>query len=303
MGTELSLHTIAALWNSIFHSPDSPLSLAIFRIFFGLLLTYESIGLLKWGSDLFGTDGLALTKSPPMPGEANIFSFFGGSDSWVRMVFVIHTLNCVLVTVGLFTRIAALLIFVNFASRMKQNWFVIQGADNLAKFLSLLMIFSNAGALLSVDSLLHLSWTSGASVPSSQWAQRLMQIQVSIVYLRTVLWKLKIYGWIDGTAVFHAIYKNPHYRRKTIPALMFDGPAIALMTWATLLAETAGGTLLWLRETRYLTMAAVVGFHVSLEVLLKLKYFQLMMIVCLLLFVPSEAWMTLWLTLSRGTAH
>jgi uncharacterized membrane protein YphA (DoxX/SURF4 family) len=294
------LDQLLDLWNRLFHHPELPLGLAIFRILFGLLLSAESFGLIKRGHELFSNQALAPVEArlplrfAPFDSQCNIFLLFRNTDAWIRVVFVVHTVSCALLTVGLFTRVAALLIFLNFASRSKQNWYVVQGGDNIAKLMTFLMIFSNAGGALSLDSFLGLRWVGGATGESSQWAQRLMQIQVSIVYLRTVMWKLKAREWIDGTAVFHAVYRNPHFRWRSLPGWMEWGPVIAGMTWGTMLIETAAGTLVWFRETRYVTILAGTIFHATLEVFLKLKFFQYLSFLCLLLFVPNDAWIGLW---------
>ncbi len=288
-----SFHRLAleAAWNSFFHATDSPVSLAVFRIFFGLLLCIESVGLLRHGREVFGLQGLApdsLTAvSNTFSIERNLFRVTRDhADDWIPFMFVVYAVACVFLALGLFTKIAGFLIFLNFASRSKQNWYVIQGADNVAKFMSLLLVFSNAGAVLSLDALFRLPMMGATAAASSQWPQKLMQIQLGIIYLRTALWKLRDRSWIDGTAVFHALYRNPHARWDPMPPWLLSAPMIALMTWGTLVTEFAGGTLIWFRETRYVVIASLVFFHLSLEALLRLKYFQWMMVVCLLLFIP-----------------
>jgi hypothetical protein len=296
MNDSVSIPMLEGLWQNFFHFCTVPLTLSIFRVAFGALLIVESIGLIRHGPMLFGTDGLA-----PVPVRAhgrnqysleyiNLFSLHETSAPWIRFLFVVQTLACALLTVGLFTRLDALLIFLNFASRSKQNWYVIQGGDNVAKFMSLLLIFSNAGGMLSLDRHFGLAWLGGSGAAGSQWAWRLMQLQVSIVYIRTALLKLRSKQWIDGSAAFHALHANPNGRFKVLPGPLHSGSLIAFMTWTSVLIEFAAGTLIWLRETRYATMIAAVVMHIGFGVFLRLKYFQSIMVVCLLLFVPNYAW-------------
>src|SRR5271166_376012 len=101
----IDLRVLVSAWNSVFYARELPLSLAIFRIGFGLLLTVESVGLVKWGSDLFGFQGLApapdaaLTNLTPFDPQANIFWLCCNSTAWIRLTFVIHMVSCVLLTV------------------------------------------------------------------------------------------------------------------------------------------------------------------------------------------------------------
>jgi Vitamin K-dependent gamma-carboxylase len=290
----LDFSAVASLWNSVFHTPRSPLGLAVFRIVFGALLTCESLRLLgRSSAELFSLESLATAGIAPAGYPVTLFSAFGNGRGWIRIVFFLHTVSCMCLTAGFLTRVAAFLVFLNFASRTKQNILATQGGDYLAKMMALLLTFSNAGGALSVDALLHLTWFGGSTGLVSQWAQVLMQIQLSVVYLRSVLWKLRVANWRDGTASFHALYRNPSFRFRKFPPWLTSGPVIALMTWATLLTETAAGILLWFRETRYVMIGIALVFHLSFELFLNLKYFQYLMMACLLLFVPSEAWMHL----------
>jgi Vitamin K-dependent gamma-carboxylase len=289
-------HSFADAWNSAFHYKELPLTLSVFRILFGLLLSAEAIGLIKWGPDLFGCRGLILESQQARTWvgfirRCNLFTLGQMGDSWIRAIFVAHTLACVCLAAGLFTKIAATAVFLNFASRSKHNWYVTQGGDNLAKFLSFLMIFSNAGTWLSLDALFNVTSMGAMREASTQWPQRLMQVQISIVYLRTAAWKLKAPEWIDGSASFYSLYKNPHWRWKSYPAILHSAAGVAAMTWSTLLIEVAAGTLLWLRETRYAAMIVVCVFHGAIEIALRLKHFQWLMVICMVLFVPSDVWL------------
>jgi uncharacterized membrane protein YphA (DoxX/SURF4 family) len=145
MNGSVSIQMLQAFWQVFFHSCTLPLTLSVFRIAFGALLTIESFGLIRHGPTLFGANGLAPVPIRPRGRNkysldyANLFSICEMSKVWIQSLFVLHTLACVLLTAGLFTRLDALLIFLNFGSRFKQNWYVIQGGDNVAKFMSLLL--------------------------------------------------------------------------------------------------------------------------------------------------------------------
>jgi Vitamin K-dependent gamma-carboxylase len=274
-----SLHGVVMAWNMFFHAPASPLPLAVFRFAFGAVLFVESLGLLRWGADLYGHGGIRGGA-----GRAD-----GARVTWI---FRLHTLSCLCLTLGLGTRLAAALVFVHFCFRTRRNWLLIQGGDNVAKFMSLLLVFSNAGGVLSLDHLLHWDWLGGSAAPTSQWAMRLMQIQICLIYLRTVCWKLRVKEWLEGSAVFHALYRNrslrPFLRRPVMQSALAYAPVAAFLTWGTLAAETFVGVFLWFRETRLIALTVAVTLHVGFELGLAIKYFQWLMMAGLLLFVSPE---------------
>ena len=281
----ISLHTFVRLWSDFFYAPQSPLSLAIFRIGFGAILFVESLGLWRWGSDLFGKRGL----------QAG--SLGDRSDRMVVWAFRIHTITCLAVAVGFMTRAAAALVFLNFCFRTRRNWMVIQGGDNIAKFMSLLLVFSNAGGLLSIDHLLNLRWLGGYSGVASQWPIRLMQIQVSVIYVRTALWKLKASDWPDGSAVFHAVHRNlnlrSYFNSRSLYSRLAYGPITALLTWFTLAGELFTGIFIWFQETRNAAIVVGAVMHLGFELVFEIKQFQWLMLVSLLLFLTPHDWMAI----------
>jgi uncharacterized membrane protein YphA (DoxX/SURF4 family) len=287
MDQAISVRDGVRLWTDFFHSPQSPLSLAMFRIGFGTILFTESLGLLRWGGDLFGKRGI----------QSVLQQTTVRSDRIVIWIFRIHTVCCLCLAFGFMTRLAAALVFFNFCFRTRRNWLVIQGGDNVAKFMSLLLVFANAGGVLSIDHWLHLHHLGGRSDVTSQWPMRLMQIQVSVIYLRTVLWKLKANEWLDGSAVFYAVYRNPNVRRLFYEVGAYSwfacAPFAACLTWFTLTGELFTGIFLWFQETRNAALVVAAVMQLGFGLVFSIKQFQWLMLVSLLLFLTAQDWLTL----------
>lgn len=284
----LSLRELVRIWNDFFYTPQSPLSLAMFRMCFGVTLFVESLGLVRWGSELFNQLAFQTVSRSPS----------NQSDRLVKLIFRVHSFSCLALTFGFMTRLAAALVFLNFCFRMRRNWFVAQGGDNVAKFMSLLLVFSNAGGTVSIDHLLHWRYLGGISEPSAQWPLRLMQIQVSVIYLRTVFWKVQASEWLNGSAVFYAIYRNVNLRParaiQDISSWIRWMPVTALLTWFTLASETFIGVFVWFTETRNAALAVAVFTHLGYEVFLSIKQFQWLMLSSLLVFLTPGDWMSGW---------
>ena len=125
------------------------------------------------------------------------------------------------------------------------------------------------------------------SVAQPPWAQRLMQLQLSVVYLGTVYWKLHGIAWIDGTAVYYVLstaqFQHAGYGF-FIPLVLSR-----IATWGTLIIELASGTLIWIPRLRNVTIAAALLLHIGLEIVINVPLFQWLMIGSLLLFIdPGE---------------
>jgi len=119
-----------------------------------------------------------------------------------------------------------------------------------------------------------------------------MQIQVSIVYLRTVYWKLRGTLWRNGTAAWYPLWVDAYVRIRP-PRWMLKPTMIRIATWGTLVEELALGTGLWIREWRYPMLITGVLLHLMFDIVLNLQLFSWIMVCSLMLFVwPQDSeWM------------
>ncbi len=135
--------------------------------------------------------------------------------------------------------------------------------------MSFFAMFSSAGNAFSVD-----AWLKGTSdFPTvDPWPLRLMQLQISIVYLRTVYWKLRGATWWNGTAVWYPIWVDTYLRYRP-PRWMLSLPMIRLATWGTLIEELALGALIWVHEFHPYVMLSGIALHLVFECILNLRFF------------------------------
>ena len=188
---------------------------------------------------------------------------------------------------GFLTRPSAAVTFLTLISLQHRNPFVCYGADDVMRVLCFLLIFSQAGEALSVD-----RWrAAGSELPApagSAWCTRLMQLQVSTIYLQAFLSKFSGTSWLTGTAVYYAV-EAPRYQRCRLPRFARTLFWSRIATWGTVAVEFALGPLIWIRELRGAVVIAGVGLHLGMEVFMNLHLFNATMIVSLLLFLDPYA--------------
>jgi hypothetical protein len=142
-----------------------------------------------------------------------------------------------------------------------------------------------AGASLSLDRLRRAPrsfWEFPARAP---WALRLMQIQLSVIYLSSVWEKLHGFTWRNGTAVAYAL-RLEDLQHFPMPGFASTwAPAVALLTWGTLAAELSLGVLVWTRW-RLPVLAAGVAMHIGFAYALRVGFFSAAMCVLYLAFLP-----------------
>jgi hypothetical protein len=284
----MELRQLVGLWHAFFFTPENPVVISVFRIAFGVLLLVDALYTAGEVQLLYGPHGVlpfcdyqrSLSR-----GSFSLLNHLPRTPGSVRFVLGLEFVGIVGLIVGCLTPFSAALVFVALTSLHQRNPFVLHSGDTLLRLLCLLLIFTPAGAMYSVD-----SWTAVArQAPgvASPWAVRLMQVLLTTVYLHSVNWKLRGKWWRDGTAVYWAMTARA-YRRNELPDWLAHRVVYAGATYGTLAVEGGLALLIWISELRYPLLVAGVLFHLTLEYFMRIRLFQWTMLVGLLLFVRPD---------------
>ena len=281
-----------ARWDRFLFAPEPVTTIAVCRILLGLLVLAWA-GLLWPHLDaFFGPDALvsAATVRQNAGARLNVFSWL--DLAWLWPAYWLLVVSAVAVTFGLFTRIASIVVFVLLCSFGMTNPAILNGGDRALRIFSFFLIFSAAGKAISLDRLWRLARgrEDGATPPEhAPWAQRLIQIEVSIIYLMTYVWKAASPVWQEGTALYFSTQSEGFYRFHVPVLFDYLGP-LKLMTWGVLAIEFAIGVLIWFRPLRPYVLAAGVLLHLVIEYTMNIPLFQWVMIAMMTSFVPPEAY-------------
>ena len=113
-----SAKTLFAWWDKFFYGEDSPVSLALFRIFFGLINILNAVSLIPdakvwYGVNIGSTMPLWLSENLYLGFRVNLFNWLAPSDIAVYFILYGYLLASILVTLGLKTRLASILLCLN----------------------------------------------------------------------------------------------------------------------------------------------------------------------------------------------
>lgn len=288
----IPLHALTEAWESFFFAPEIPLPVAVFRILIGITLVANALLLWPDARLWFGPRGfISDSDYRRVYGRRRftLLNYLPPSDASVHLLLSLHLVAALFLTAGLFTNASAAVVFVTLVSLHHRNSAITHSGDSVLRLMTFLLIFSPAGAALSLDNLLRVrSGLGDASlVPTAPWCLRLMQLQLSILYFRTFVLKLQGSRWLDGTAAYYPT-QVLEFRRFTLPACFNNSFFIKLATWGTLFTEFALGPLVWVRELRYPVVLCGALLHLTLEVLMNLQLFGWIMLSCLVLFIYPE---------------
>ena len=288
------MRRLLAGWDRFWFAPQSSSTLALVRIAFAAVLVGWAITL---GPDLmsfFGGKGI-LPRQPnyARQGERGTWSLLGVSPGkgLIVLAYLVFVAAAVCLLIGFHTRLAAALVFCGLVSFTRRNPFVFNSGDLLLRVLAFYVMLAPSGAALSVDRWRRTRRGRGdfwECPPRSVWPVRLMQVQLSVVYLSTLWAKGVGATWHDGTAVSYAL--RIHFlERFPVPSLVTRSVLTSnVLTYATLATELALGILVWNRRARPWVLLVGVAFHLAIDYSLRVGFFSYAMFVLYLAFVPAE---------------
>lgn len=292
-----SFRSFSRHWDSFFYSFTDATALCFFRVLFGFFLFLNGISLVEDFEAWYGVGDNSLVPLYDSftfysDFRINIFKWLSPTEQSAWMVLIAYIISSVGVMVGFKTRISSIICFVLIISLQNRNYAILNSGDTLMRCMLFLMIFAPTHVKYSVDAYLREKEGNPYSTTISIVTIRLMQLQFSLVYLATTLFKLKGYDWVDGTAVYYTS-RLENFQRVILP-VVFDYPSLVkFATWSALFIEFAMGTLVWVKELRIWVLFAGILLHLGIELSMSIGFFEWVMIAGYVLFLePKEfKWM------------
>lgn len=291
----MSLKQILAAWDQFWFSTGSPLPVAVFRIFYGLLVLIHGLLLIPDMYVWFGVRGALSYQSVVDWANhlvtLNILNIFPGSDQWMVCVIAILMLSAIALMLGFKSRIASAIVFICLTSLYHRNPFIYNSGDTYMRVASFWLIFADSGAMLSLDNVLKrrsspkLQPTSSPQV--SMWPLRLLQIHLVGVYCHTYFRKVVGDVWINGEAVYYSSRIEDLYRLP-IPFIFDNMLMCQILTYGTLIIEFSLFTLIWIKELRYWLLVGATIMHLVIEYHMNIPEFEWWMIASYILFVYPQ---------------
>ncbi len=296
-------HATVDGWNRFWFSAADPASLAVIRISIGLLLVYShAIWALNSGS-FFGADAwLNVDAGSAIQADGYLVSalwWADGSPTTIAIVHGVALVNALLLTFGLWSRVAAPVAFLLTASFANRNPAALYGFDQVLGFATLYLCVNPGHGWLSIDRWREFKRrekfagshavrdseivVSRPSV-SANIATRLIQLHLCLIYLVAGLAKLKGAAWWSGVAFWGAI-GNLEYQTLDMTWLVDWPMVVSLLTMSALAWEISYAALVWNRWTRPIVLAFGVMVHAGIAVCFGMMTFGMAMIVVNVAFV------------------
>jgi hypothetical protein len=260
-----------------FQKSTSAAPLAVFRILFGLLIFGSIIRFWAkgWIYDLY--------IKPKY-----FFSFYGFEfvkplSEYTYILFVVCAVSAMLVALGLFYRVASILLFFSFTYIELMDKSTYLNHYYFISMISLMMVFLPAHVYFSIDSSRSKQLRADA-IP--QWNIDVLKLFVCFVYVFAGLAKVNSDWLLEALPL-----------RMWLPAkndIPLIGPVFNYLwiayafSWAGCLYDLSIPFLLLKKSTRYFAFIAVFLFHILTAILFPIGMFPYIMIATALIFFSSE---------------
>jgi hypothetical protein len=294
-------------WNRFFFEPISPLPIAVYRILLGLLVLAKQLlnipDVLAW----YGPRGIVtfeVAKQVSGGRGLNLFDLLPHTNTAVWLVFMLTSVLAITLALGLFTRASAGLLFLLLVTLDHRNPLILNSGDTFLRIATFYVFFSPAGKALSLDR--WLARRRGAALEDNErfapWAMRLLQVQLSFVYLYAFVWKISGTMWLNGTAIYYTS-RLLEFFRFPVPYVFEHLWTIKLWSWCTLIIEFALGVLVWVRELRYPVLLAGLLLHAGIDYSMNIPLFGPIMVSTYVLFVEPADLQKILTRMRRKTAR
>jgi len=281
-----ALETVGSRWERFWFEPVSSSSFALFRIAFGVLVVLWTLSLGPSLFEFYSKNGI-LPQPDLGEGAWSILTVFE-SDLAIAVVYFVLFVAAVCLTFGFKTRLAAFVVFFCLVSLTRRNEWILNSGDLFVRVLSFYMLFLPAAVAVSVDRWLRARDNFWNAPAKPVWPLRLVQIQVSVLYVTAAWDKVRGTTWNDGTAVSYA-FRIGDLARFPMPGFITDSLLVSnVLTFGTLGIELAVGILVWSRTLRPWVLLLGVALHLGIDYAVRVGFFSYVVFVAYLAFIPPE---------------
>lgn len=249
--------------------------MAALRVACGILVLGWVVSLLPDAHTFLGTGGVA-------PAAVS-----NGAGWWTLPVnpyadCALLALAALAMTLGWRSRASSAVVAFLMIVLQRRDIYVLDSGDQLLREMCIYVALMPSGETWSLDA------RRRPAQLRAPWALRLLQVQISIVYLFALMSKLHGDDWENGSAA-GIILQVGDLQRLTVPHAIANSVLVAaLLTYGTLLTEGFLIFGLWHPKTRWWAMGAGTAMHLGIEVTLLTGWFSLTIISCYLAFIPAS---------------
>ena len=287
-----SQRVVTDSWNRFWFEPVAANSLGLLRIFFGLTVFLRLTG----ATGLYRIDDLRMRfldrgifvvsemlDSWHMP-YRGLEWLPVPSEFWIGRIEDALLLGSILLTIGLFTRVAALGSAVLFTYMFLVSQLQFYHHLYVLGLVLWVLALSPSGRHYSIDALVADPARRGQ--PMSVLPLRVVQVTVCTIYFCTFLWKFNP-GWLSGD-IMQIFDELGSLRGPFAPWILAVFP-YQFLSLGTLAIEGLFPFLVWHSSTRRVALVFGILFHLNIDLMMNVNTFSYGMMAAYIAFIRPEA--------------
>ena len=295
-----ALETLRKVLSSFDHwvrDPVDPRPIAYFRAWFGFLAL---VNLLLLWPDMpmwLAHDGVLpefVHKGLVFGSRLSVYSFMGYNDDAISVFRALGFFGGLGLLTGTVPQLSAFCMWLAIASFSWRNPHILHSGDNLLRIGSFFLMFARSDGALSLPRFLackfrpgYASTLGGDPQKIPAWPQRILQLQLCVVYLVAGIWKAKGVQWQAGTAV-GTVLQLGEFQRFPIPDFFMTPFMSHMMTYSALVIELGFPFLIWIPMLRVPVLLTGLALHAGLDWVMNVQLFQWTMTSYYLLFLRFD---------------
>jgi len=276
----------------------SPVTMATVRILVGALALFDLLLVAAGFEDWLTEKGyVPLGINEMYFGDMwriNVFAHV--TDARVTLaLYVVITIAAFTTMIGFWTRISSIILAIGLISLHHRNGLILHGGDTILRQLAILTALAPSGAAVSLDRWLAIRKGKAEKQPMdvSLWPQRVMMLQVSIVYYTTLWHKWGGTFWKDGTAIYYPLNLN-EFEKFWLPDFIYSPAFIFIFTYGTLATQFSLATLAYIKPFRKYVLIAGCGMHLFIEYAMNVPLFSFLMMTSYVSFYEGHEIQDFW---------
>lgn len=276
---------LAERWERFWFEPEPVTTIALVRLAFGLLVFVWALSLVPDVEAFFGAGGVR-PQAPPFS-ATNWGVLALESRAWLAWLLLsVLAVASLSLAAGYHARLSAIVVLVGVLSFEQRNGFVFNAGDSLIRVMAFYLVLAPSGPSLSLPALARAAPSDLPKRP--RWPLRLLQLQLSVIYLSSVWEKLRGDAWRDGSAVADVLRISDLSQLHPPSWLASSETLTTALTYGTLGLELAIAILVWNRRLRPWVLLAGALMHIAFALTLAVGFFSAAILVLYLAFVPPE---------------
>ncbi len=248
------------------------------------LLSIEGLELWQWSGE--GFNPLKYVSFPSLIG-----------------IYTLVLLASICGALGLFTRFAMVILTLGLLAFHNRNPLILNSGDSLLRLSLTYLTFSSCGYAYSLDRLrtLKKKGLDLAERKVSLWPQRLIAIQVALLYFSATWFKMQGFLWREGLVIWF-VSRIEDLLRFPVPEFFSTLWFSKLATYYTLFIELALCTLVWFKPYRSWVLLGGVLLHAGISYQFNIPFFGLITVSCYLAFYSGDELRRVFALVSRVRA-